>query len=142
MNTLHLPVLGNGDGGAFTTADDLHRFWLALLAGRIVSRETVDRMTQPRHDVPDENMRYGMGFWMHRTHPALILEGYDAGASFRSTHLVGANDGERAREQHRGCVAGGRRPRPGDRAELDDLGVQGHRAPTAPPSRILIGQAT
>ena len=89
MNTLHLPVLGNGDGGAFTTADDLHRFWLALLAGRIVTRETVDRMTQPRHDVPDENMRYGMGFWIHRTHPALVLEGYDAGASFRSTHLVG-----------------------------------------------------
>ena len=90
MNTLHLPVLGNGDGGAFTTADDLHRFWLALLDGRIVSRETVDEMTRPRHDVPEENMRYGMGFWIHRTHPALILEGYDAGASFRSTHIVDA----------------------------------------------------
>ena len=88
MNTLHLPVLGNGDGGAFTTADDVHRFWLALLDGRIVSRETVEEMTRPRHDVPEENMRYGMGFWLHRTHPALIMEGYDAGVSFRSTHLV------------------------------------------------------
>lgn len=88
VNTLHLPVLGNGDGGAFTTADDLHRFWLALLDGRIVSRATVEEMTRPRHDVPDENMRYGMGFWIHRTHPALVLEGYDAGASFRSTHIV------------------------------------------------------
>ena len=88
VNTLHLPVLGNGDGGAFTTADDLHRFWLALLDGRIVSRATVEAMTRPRHDVPDENMRYGMGFWIHRTHPALVLEGYDAGASFRSTHIV------------------------------------------------------
>ncbi len=90
VNTLHLPVLGNGDGGAFTTADDLHRFWLALLDGRIVSRETVDEMTRPRHDVPDEKMRYGMGFWIHRTHPALILEGHDAGASFRSTHIIHA----------------------------------------------------
>ena len=90
VNTLHLPVLGNGDGGAFTTAEDLHRFWLALLDGRIVSRETVEEMTRPRHDVPEENMRYGMGFWIHRTHPALILEGFDAGASFRSTHLVDA----------------------------------------------------
>jgi len=89
VNTLHLPVLGNGDGGAFTTASDLHRFWLELLDGRIVSRATVDAMTRPRHDVPDEGMRHGMGFWIHRTHPALILEGYDAGASFRSTHLVG-----------------------------------------------------
>lgn len=88
MNTLHLPVLGNGDGGAFTTASDLHRFWRALLEGRIISREAVDEMIRPRHDVPDEKMRYGMGFWLHRTRPALILEGYDAGASFRSTHII------------------------------------------------------
>ncbi|MBB1511167.1 beta-lactamase family protein [Tessaracoccus sp. MC1627] len=87
VNTLHLPILGNGDGGAFTTADDLHRFWLALLEGRIVSRGTVEEMTRPRHDVQDEGMRYGMGFWLHRTGPALVLEGYDAGASFRSTHI-------------------------------------------------------
>lgn len=88
VNTLHLPVMGNGDGGAFTTADDLHRFWLVLLEGRIVSRETVQEMTRPRHDVPEEDMRYGLGFWIHRTDRAPILEGFDAGASFRSTHLV------------------------------------------------------
>jgi CubicO group peptidase (beta-lactamase class C family) len=87
VNTLHLPILGNGDGGVFTTADDVHRFWLALLDGRIVSAETVEQMTRPRHDVPDEDMRYGMGLWLHRSGPALILEGYDAGASFRSTHI-------------------------------------------------------
>lgn len=90
VNTLHLPVLGNGDGGAFTTAADLHRFWLALLDGRIVSRATVDAMMRPRHDVPDEGLRSGMGLWLHATHPALVLEGYDAGASFRSTHLIAA----------------------------------------------------
>ena len=50
---------------------------------------TVEEMVRPRHDVPDEDMRYGMGFWLHRTGPALVLEGYDAGASFRSTHLTG-----------------------------------------------------
>lgn len=90
VNTLHLPILGNGDGGAFTTASDMHRFWLALLDGRIVSREGVAAMTRPRFDVPDEGKRFGCGFWLHPTHEALILEGYDAGASFRSTHLVGA----------------------------------------------------
>lgn len=88
MNTLHLPVLGNGDGGAFTTASDLHRFWLALLEGRIVSRTTVDEMIRPRHDVPSERKRYGMGFWLHESHPALVLEGYDAGASFSSVHVI------------------------------------------------------
>ena len=45
-------------------------------------------MVRPRHDVPDERKRYGMGFWLHPTHDALILEGYDAGASFRSTHII------------------------------------------------------
>ena len=88
VNTLHLPVLGNGDGGAFTTADDLHRFWLALIAGRIVSRGTVAEMIRPRHDVPEEKMRYGMGFWLHRTHSVPVIEGYDPGVSFRSTHLI------------------------------------------------------
>ena len=89
VNTLHLPVLGNGDGGAFTTAADLHRFWCAFLDGRIVTRDTVAEMIRPRHDVPEEGLRYGMGFWLHAFHPALVLEGYDAGASFRSTHIPG-----------------------------------------------------
>lgn len=86
--TLHLPILGNGDGGVFTTADDLHRFWLALLEGRIVSPSSVTLLTTPRHDVPSEEKRYGLGLWLHARGEALILEGYDAGASFRSTHLV------------------------------------------------------
>lgn len=88
LNTLHLPVLGNGDGGAITTAADLHRFWRALLEGQIVSPTSVDAMIRPRHVVPEEGPRYGMGFWIHPRHPALIMEGYDAGASFRSTHLI------------------------------------------------------
>lgn len=87
VNTLHLPVLGNGDGGAFTTADDLHRFWLAFHAGLIVPPPMVAEMVRPRHDVPEEGMRYGLGMWLHATSPATVLEGYDAGASFRSTHM-------------------------------------------------------
>lgn len=86
-NVLHLPVRGNGDGGMYFTADDLHRFWNALLDGRIVSPDTVAEMTRPRFDVPSEHKRYGMGFWLGRRNSSLILEGYDAGASFRSTHL-------------------------------------------------------
>lgn len=77
---------GNGDGGMYFTADDLHRFWNALLDGRIVSHDTLAEMTRPRFDVESERKRYGMGFWLGRRSTALILEGYDAGASFRSTH--------------------------------------------------------
>src|SRR5690606_41458840 len=64
VNTLHLPVLGNGDGGAFTTAADLHRFWLALLDGRIVSPSTVGDMIRPRHHVRAARKREGVGFWV------------------------------------------------------------------------------
>src|SRR5690606_27883623 len=87
VSTLHLPVLGNGDGGAFTSAADLHRFWRALLDGRIVGRETVEAMVRPRNEVPDEQMRAGMGLFLHAVHPVLMLEGYDAGASFCSWHI-------------------------------------------------------
>lgn len=85
-NVLHLPVHGSGDGGAYSTAADLHRFWRALFRGDIVSTETVAEMVRPRMDVPEEGLRYGMGFWLHPEDPAVALEGYDAGVSFRSTH--------------------------------------------------------
>jgi CubicO group peptidase (beta-lactamase class C family) len=85
-NLLHLPVRGNGDGGIYSTADDLHAFWGALTAGRIVREETVAEMIRPRFDVPEEGLRYGMGVFLGATGPQLIMEGYDAGVSFRSTH--------------------------------------------------------
>lgn len=84
-NVLHLPVRGGGDGGAVTGADDLDRFWRALAEGRVVSDDAVAEMTRPRHHVPEEGMRYGMGFWRHAHGPAWIIEGCDAGVSFRST---------------------------------------------------------
>jgi hypothetical protein len=31
-------------------------------------------------------MRYGLGFWLHRSNDVVILEGSDAGVSFRSVH--------------------------------------------------------
>ena len=85
-NTLHLPIKGNGDGGAFSTAADLHIFWRAFLSGKIVSQDTARQMVQPVWDVPEEEMRYGMGFWLEEDGPRIILEGYDAGVSFRTTH--------------------------------------------------------
>jgi CubicO group peptidase (beta-lactamase class C family) len=85
-NVLHLPVLGSGDGGMYATAADFTVFWAALFAGRIVSRTSVDAMVEPRSDVPSERRRYGMGFWLHRTSHVVMLEGLDAGISFRSVH--------------------------------------------------------
>jgi CubicO group peptidase (beta-lactamase class C family) len=85
-NVLHLPVRANGDGGAFTTAGDVHTFWGALFAGRIVSPASLEAMVRLRSDVPGERLGYGLGFWLDRERDAVVLEGFDAGASFRSVH--------------------------------------------------------
>ena len=85
-NVLHLPVRGSGDGGIYTTAADVRAFWEALFAGRIVAREWVAEMTRPRSDSPEDGRRYGLGFWLHGTTDTVMLEGYDAGVSFRSLH--------------------------------------------------------
>ncbi len=87
-NVLHLPIRGSGDGGISTTADDIHRLWNALDDGRVVRRPTFAEMTTPRSATSDGRRRYGLGFWLHATTDAVILEGYDAGASFRSIHQV------------------------------------------------------
>src|SRR4051812_25269450 len=85
-NLLHLPVRGSGDGGVYSTAADIHALWSALSAGRIVPVDRVAEMVRPRSDVPSESMRYGLGFWLHSTGDAVILEGSDAGVSFRTVH--------------------------------------------------------
>jgi CubicO group peptidase (beta-lactamase class C family) len=85
-NVLHLPVRGSGDGGAHSTVADVHAFWRALVAGRIVATERVAAMVRPRSEVPAESMRYGLGFWLHASGEAVMLVGFDAGVSFRSVH--------------------------------------------------------
>jgi CubicO group peptidase (beta-lactamase class C family) len=85
-NVLHLPVVGSGDGGAYSTVADFSRFWTALCEGRIVPLERVAEMVRPRSDWPEERERYGLGFHLHETGDAVWLEGYDPGVSFASVH--------------------------------------------------------
>jgi CubicO group peptidase (beta-lactamase class C family) len=85
-NVLHLPVRGSGDGGVYTTVRDVHRLWKALLEGRILPEEWVEEVLRPRSEVPAESRRYGLGFWLQGSRDAVILEGLDAGVSFRSVH--------------------------------------------------------
>jgi CubicO group peptidase (beta-lactamase class C family) len=85
-NVFHLPVRGSGDGGMYSTVADIHAFWRALFEGRIVSETHVADMVRPRSDVPSASMRYGLGFWLYGSGSAVMLEGYDAGVSFRTAH--------------------------------------------------------
>jgi CubicO group peptidase (beta-lactamase class C family) len=83
-NVLHLPVRGSGDGGIYSTAQDVGAFWDAFFARRIVSPDWVREMTRPRSE--SGSMQYGLGFWLHAQTGTVLLEGCDAGVSFRSQH--------------------------------------------------------
>ncbi|ALG05865.1 serine hydrolase domain-containing protein [Kibdelosporangium phytohabitans] len=102
-NVFHLPVRGNGDGGVYSTTSDFTAFWPALFEGAIVPIDRVATMTRSRSEY-DEKLHYGLGFWLPVGTGNVMLEGYDAGVSFRSTHqpesgltyTVVANDSEGA----------------------------------------------
>src|SRR5712691_1537606 len=81
-NVFHLPVLGSGDGGIYSTLADVTSFWSALFAGRIVSADWVAELVRPRSEVPRASRRYGLGFWLDGSSDVVMLEGSDAGVSF------------------------------------------------------------
>jgi CubicO group peptidase (beta-lactamase class C family) len=103
-NVLHLPVRGVGDGGAYSTVADMRSFWTALVAGDIVSAESVADMLRAHSDAPEHGLRYGLGFWLHPSTDVVFLEGADAGVSARSvqdpttglTHTVISNSSDGA----------------------------------------------
>jgi CubicO group peptidase (beta-lactamase class C family) len=83
-NVFHLPVVGSGDGGIYSTLADVHRLWPTFLGGGIVAPEWVEAMVEPRSYDPGMGMHYGLGLWLYPTGRTIVFEGYDAGVSFRS----------------------------------------------------------
>ncbi len=77
---------GNGDGRIYSTAAAIGRLCSAVFEGQIVAPDWVTAMVRPRSDVPDESMRYGLGFWLHASTDAMLLVGNNAGVSFYSVH--------------------------------------------------------
>jgi CubicO group peptidase (beta-lactamase class C family) len=88
INIFSVPSIGGGDGGAFTTVQDMRRFWTSLLTGRILRHELLDRFLAPVVQVPerDESWYYGYGVWLRleRGVWAVSIEGCDPGASLES----------------------------------------------------------
>lgn len=89
-NVFNLPIVGGGDGGMYTTVEDMYIFWSALFSGTIISKELLEAFIEPyikESDDDDDTTYYGHGIWMNvnngkRSH--LYIEGCDAGISFRS----------------------------------------------------------
>ncbi|MFE5408775.1 serine hydrolase domain-containing protein [Microbacterium sp. NPDC056569] len=83
-NVFELPVIGSGDGGAHSTAGDLHRFWLALLTGRIVDPSLVALLTERVTADAGDGLGYGRGVWLDDDD--LIIAGGDHGVVAASRH--------------------------------------------------------
>jgi CubicO group peptidase (beta-lactamase class C family) len=87
-NIYSVPLIGGGDGGAFTTAQDMRLFWTSLLAGRILARDWLDCFLAPSVQVAerDESWHYGRGVWLRqdRANWIVSVEGSDPGASMES----------------------------------------------------------
>ena len=88
-NVFELPVVGSGDGGAYSTVADIRSFWTALLGGRLLDEGAVTRMTTPSTTDTGLSLAYGAGLWLGAG--ALVLEGADHGVSVRSVHTVVTN---------------------------------------------------
>ena len=105
-NVLHLPVRGNGDGGAYTTAADVHALWAAFDAGRIVDERWVAEMQRDRADGPPGSVGYGLGFWLPDGRRGRAARGHGRRVLVpqRAPHVAGGHL-HRARQHHRWCLA-------------------------------------
>jgi CubicO group peptidase (beta-lactamase class C family) len=79
-------VRGSGDGGIYSTAEDIARLWRAFFAGRIVSVKWVAEMVRPRSLIATGTRAYGLGFWLDMAADSAMLVGSDAGVSFRTEY--------------------------------------------------------
>lgn len=84
-NVLHLPVVGSGDGGLYTTTADVAAFWRALESGALLPAEVLDDMVTVR-SIESPTYRYGLGLGLGAQDGVVSLVGSDAGVSFRSVH--------------------------------------------------------
>jgi len=81
-NLFNLPVIGSGDGGAYSNLKDMKLFWQSLLSFQIVDEATLQPMIKAQNRF--ESTDYGFGFWIEDEWNFVALEGYDAGVSFYS----------------------------------------------------------
>ncbi|QLY40456.1 serine hydrolase [Hujiaoplasma nucleasis] len=90
-NIFSLPIIGGGDGGMFTTVNDIHNFWNALINGVIIKKETFNQMIKP-HAKANE-LYYGYGQWLKPYKDLFIpiMIGEDIGVSFESGYNLEDN---------------------------------------------------
>jgi CubicO group peptidase (beta-lactamase class C family) len=86
-NIYQLPIRGGGDGGMYTTTDDLRAFWDSLFSHKILSKALTDAFLRTYHRF-DETYGYGCGFYKRLDDSMYAIVGGDAGVGFGSRYLV------------------------------------------------------
>jgi len=88
-NFFAVPIVGGPDGGAYTTAPDMARFWKALTDNKLLTAETKKTMLKPQIATLRKSpyTHYGHGVWIDspgETVRKFFAEGSDPGVAFRS----------------------------------------------------------
>ena len=90
-NIYSVPVIGGGDGGAYTNPQDMARFWNRLdpeLNSGSPLAALVEEAWTPGQE--GEGNLYGLGFWISSRNPKIVfLEGFDPGVQFFSFYNRG-----------------------------------------------------
>ena len=85
-NIYGVPVIGGGDGGAYTNPLDMAKFW-SMLDPELNPQDPFARLIEeawtPKFE--SEGNFYGLGFWLKKNNPRIVyLEGFDPGVQFFS----------------------------------------------------------
>ena len=86
-NIYRLPPRGGGDGGMYTTTDDLRLFWDSLFSCRILSEELTTTYLKT-HYIRDVARGYGCGVYKRLDDGMFWIVGSDAGVGFDSRYIV------------------------------------------------------
>jgi len=93
-NIFSIPVIGHGDGGVYTTAAAIGRFWKALFSRTYFDAEMLARMTNAHVQIkPDSPHHYGYGVWMEEIagQKCYSIVGEDPGVEFSSSYYPESN---------------------------------------------------
>ncbi|BAB05986.1 serine hydrolase [Halalkalibacterium halodurans] len=92
-NLYSLPVIGGSDGGAYVTAEDMMKLWLALMRHELLNETYTQKLLTPHVHCEDDDY-YGYGVWIKQQDGAISkyhVMGYDPGVCFHSAFYPTSN---------------------------------------------------
>lgn len=92
-NIYSVDVKGTGAGGAFTTIEDIEKFWDALFSHKLLPSELTEEMLKV-HSGDENDGFYGYGIWLKKEENNTYtpyFQGCDPGVSFITWYRPGEN---------------------------------------------------